>query len=40
MEYRSIIEAARNMNLIPQSIGKVCRGENKRTGGYSFKYLN
>lgn len=40
IEYISIAEAARSMNFTPQSISKVCLKRIKKTGGYSFVYVN
>ena len=37
--YPSAIEAARCLNLDNSSIGKVCRGKRKRTGGYHWEYV-
>ena len=37
--YPSAREAARCLNLDHSSIGKVCRGEYKTTGGYHWEYV-
>ncbi len=36
--YESIHECARQLNLQPTLICKVCKGKAKTTGGYHFKY--
>lgn len=36
--YNSIAEAARALNVDGSAISKVCRGKQKTTGGYTFKY--
>lgn len=37
--YLSINKAARELNLLRQSVSKVCRGKIKQTGGYKFEYM-
>lgn len=36
--FESICEAGRRTNIIASSISDVCRGKNKSTGGYVWKY--
>jgi len=36
--FESICEAGRQTNIIASSISDVCRGKNKSTGGYVWKY--
>lgn len=36
--FDSIGEAARQTNILRTNIGDVCRGKNKTTGGYGWKY--
>ena len=38
--YPSAAEAARQLNLDPSTITKVCRGKNKTHGGFIFKYID
>lgn len=38
--YGATAEAARDLDLFSQDIGKVCRGKLKTTGGYRFKYAD
>ena len=38
--YDSLTEAAEDLNIYKSNICKVCRGERKTTGGYTFKYVN
>lgn len=37
--YHSIAEAGGRLNLDKSSIGKVCRGERKTTGGYHWEFV-
>lgn len=37
-KFDSICDAARHNNLLPGCISDVCRGKNKKTGGYGWKY--
>lgn len=39
-EYRSISDAARNLNVHHNNISKVLKGLRNHTGGYTFGYLN
>lgn len=39
-EYKSIKQAAKELNLHSNGISKVCKGEYSQTGGYVFKYKN
>ena len=36
--YESISQAAKELNLDPSSISKVCKGKLKQTHGYKFRY--
>ena len=36
--FDSICDAARRTNLFPSCISDVCRGKNKKTGGYGWRY--
>lgn len=36
--FSSIVEAGRRTNILSTSISDVCRGKNKTTGGFSWKY--
>ncbi len=36
--FNSIIEAGRSTNILASSISDVCRGKNKTTGGYAWRY--
>lgn len=36
--FESISEAGRRTNILSTSISSVCRGKNKTTGGYAWKY--
>ena len=38
--FESICEAGRRTNIISSSISDVCRGKNKSTGGYQWKYAD
>lgn len=38
--YRTISEAANEMNLRPGNISKVCHGKNKTTGGFTFEFVD
>lgn len=38
-EFISVAEAARQLNLDSSTISKVCRGQNKTHGGFTFKYI-
>ena len=38
--FDSIREAGRSTNIIASSISDVCRGKNKTTGGYVWKYAD
>jgi len=37
--YETIREAAKFYNILESGIGRVCKGENKQTKGYVFKYV-
>lgn len=36
--FDSIVEAGRSTNILASSISDVCRGKNKTTGGYAWRY--
>ena len=38
--FYSISHAARELNLHKGHISKICRGQRKSTGGFSWKYSN
>jgi hypothetical protein len=39
-EFNSQMEASRKLNLSDSSIGRCCRGIQKSTGGFIFKFEN
>ena len=39
-QWDSIKEAGRTLNIFPQNIGKVCRGQQKYAKGYLWRYAN
>lgn len=39
-QWSSIKEAGRALNIFPQNIGKVCRGQQKYAKGYLWRYAN
>ena len=39
-KYGSLLDAAKELNLIFQNISKVCKGKRHHTGGLVFKYVN
>lgn len=38
--FDSIVEAGRSTNILATSISDVCRGKNKTTGGYAWRYAD
>ena len=39
VEYKTLVEAARDSDCQRTNIGKVCRGERKTAGGYGWEYI-